>query len=124
MQSNDNTYGGVHAVLYALFDRDEQLDRQLMRVQVNMCVDAGVAGLTVLGLATEVAKLTESERMQVVRWAAEDIAGRVPLSVTIYGNSLAEQADLLRCAEQCGAIRQSEGEGAHPGRTQLFVGDE
>jgi dihydrodipicolinate synthase/N-acetylneuraminate lyase len=57
----------------------------------------------VLGLATEVGKLTESERRQVIDWAAEDIGGRVPLAVTIFGNSIPEQTALLRHAEIRGA---------------------
>ena len=68
--------------------------------QVEACVAAGVDGIVVLGLATEVAKLTEAERRQVIEWAAQDVAGRVPLGVTIYGNSTIEQLALLRAAER------------------------
>ena len=35
--------------------------------------------IVVLGLATEVAKLTEAEQRSVIAWATEDVAGRVPL---------------------------------------------
>ena len=59
-----------------------------MRRQVEACVAAGVDGIVVLGLATEVAKLTEARAARVIAWAAEDMAGRVPLGVTIYGNSV------------------------------------
>jgi 4-hydroxy-tetrahydrodipicolinate synthase len=97
------TFPGIHAVLYAMFDPDERLDRAAMRVQVQSCVAAGVDGIVVLGLATEVAKLSERECREVVAWAAEDIGGRVPLGVTIYGNSIASQHALLRDAEQAGA---------------------
>ena len=91
-------FPGIHAVLYALFDAEEQLDRAAMRRQVEACVAAGVDGIVVLGLATEVAKLTEAERRQVIEWTAQDIAGRLPLGVTIYGNSAIEQLALLRAA--------------------------
>ena len=47
-----------------------------MRRQVAACLDAGVDGIVVLGLATEVAKLSERERLDVIAWAAEDVAGR------------------------------------------------
>ena len=79
-------FSGIHAVLYAMFDEREQLDRAAMRAQVQACVAAGVDGIVVLGLATEVAKLSEREQRDVIVWAAEDVAGRVPLGVTIYGN--------------------------------------
>jgi len=96
-------FPGIHAVLYALFDTEERLDRAAMRRQVEVCIAAGVDGIVVLGLATEVAKLTEAERRLVIEWAAQDIAGRAPLGVTIYGNSSIEQLALLRAAEASGA---------------------
>ena len=96
-------YTGIHAVLYALFKPDGRLWRDGMRQQVECCLAAGVDGIVVLGLATEVAKLTEAERRQVIDWAIEDIAGRLPLGVTIYGNSVIEQAELLNHAQDAGA---------------------
>ncbi len=95
-------FTGVHCVLFALFDPDEHLDRKAMRAQVDHVRTAGADGITVLGLATEVGKLTFAERCQVIDWAAED-AGDLPLSVTIAGNSVAEQVALLRHAEAAGA---------------------
>lgn len=96
-------FTGIHAVLYALFGRDERLDRAAMRRQVELCLDAGVDGIVVLGLATEVAKLTEAERHALIAWVAEDLAGRAPLGVTVYGNSLLEQAATAAAARAAGA---------------------
>lgn len=109
-------FTGIHAVLYALFDREERLDRAAMRRQVEACVAAGVDGIVVLGLATEVAKLTETERRRLIDWTAEDLAGRLPLGVTVYGNSAQEQLPLARAAEDAGAgwlILQPPSVGAH-----------
>ncbi len=103
MKDLDRKFTGVHAVLYALFDSQEQLDRAAMRKQVQLAVAAGCKGVTVLGLATEVFKLAASERRMLIDWVAEDIAGQVPLSVTIAGNSVGEQADLARHAQAAGA---------------------
>jgi dihydrodipicolinate synthase/N-acetylneuraminate lyase len=94
---------GIHAVLYAFFDADEQLDRALMRAEVEAVIGAGVAGVTVLGLATEVGKLSSAERKQLMQWTAQDVAGRVTLSITINGHSVAEQIDQLKAAEAAGA---------------------
>lgn len=96
-------FAGIHCVLYALFDAQERLDRGLMREQVDQVIAAGVDGITVLGLATEVLKLTGQERRDLIDWAARDIAGRVPLSVTIAGNSVAEQVALAAHATDAGA---------------------
>ena len=96
-------FSGIHAILYALFDEVEQLDRLAMRCQVRACLDAGVHGIGALGLATEVAKLTEAERCRIMEWVAEDNAGRRPLFFTIFGTSVAEQVAQLRQAEAVGA---------------------
>lgn len=94
---------GIHAILYALFDANEKLDRAAMRRQVEVCLAAGVHGMAALGLATEVAKLTEAERRTIMDWTAEDTAGKTPLAFTIFGASVAEQVSQLRHAESVGA---------------------
>ena len=100
--STDHLHG-IHAILYALFDADERLDRAAMRRQVQHCLAVGVHGMAALGLATEVAKLTEAERHMVMDWVAEDTAGLVPLAFTIFGASVAEQVAQLKHAESVGA---------------------
>src|SRR4051812_40426141 len=68
-------FHGTHAILYALFDENERLGRAAMRRQVEICLATGVHGMAALGLATEVAKLTEAERRTIMDWTAEDTAG-------------------------------------------------
>jgi 4-hydroxy-tetrahydrodipicolinate synthase len=90
---------GIHGILYAMFDVRERLDRGAMRHQVAVTLASGVHGMAALGLATEVSKLSEAERREVMDWTAEDVGGRVPLGFTIYGNSVAEQIAQVRAAE-------------------------
>lgn len=96
------TVTGVHCVLFALFDAGERLDRGAMRAQAEWARGQGAAGIVVLGLATEVGKLSLAEKRDLIAWAAED-AGGLPLSVTVAANSVAEQAEVLRAAEGAGA---------------------
>jgi len=92
-------FPGIHAIAFALFDAEERLDRAAMKRQTEICIASGVDGIAALGLATEVSKLRESERRDIMDWMAEDVAGRKPLAFTIYGNSVAEQVALIRHAE-------------------------
>ncbi|WP_428424563.1 dihydrodipicolinate synthase family protein [Pararhizobium sp.] len=94
---------GIHAILYALFDSDEKLDRNAMRRQVELCLASGVHGMAALGLATEVSKLSEHERLTVMEWTVEDTAGRVPVALTIFGSSVEEQVRQARHAANVGA---------------------
>jgi len=59
--------------------------------------------MAVLGLATEVSKLTPAERRSVVEWAAEDLRGRLPLAVTIFGATPEEQSEAVAHAAAHGA---------------------
>ncbi len=95
-------FPGVHAVLYALFDGAGQLDRGAMARQMAYVRGFGVSGITVLGLATEVGKLSLAERGDIIRWAADD-CGDLPLSVTIAGNGVADQVALIGVAQAAGA---------------------
>jgi 4-hydroxy-tetrahydrodipicolinate synthase len=90
-------------MLYAYFGADGGLDRAAMRRQVEACVSSRAHGVAVLGLATEVSKLSAAERRRLVEWAAEDLAGRLPLAVTVFGASVEEQVAFARHAQACGA---------------------
>lgn len=96
-------FAGIHAVLYAFFDAGGRLDRGAMRAQVARVLADGVQGIAVLGLATEVQKLTEGEARQLIAWTAEDLGRQRPLSVTITGNSVAAQRAMVQVALDHGA---------------------
>jgi 2-keto-3-deoxy-L-arabinonate dehydratase len=96
-------FRGVYPMLYAFFDRQGQLDRGAMRAQVEYCAASGAHGVAALGLGTEVSKLSPEERRQVMTWAAEDLRGSLPLAITVFGATPAEQIAFVRAAAECGA---------------------
>jgi 2-keto-3-deoxy-L-arabinonate dehydratase len=99
---SDQTFSGIYAILYAFFDADGGLDRDAMRRQTEACITSGANGMAALGLATEVHKLTPDERLNVMRWLVEDTSGRTPVSITVYGNTPAEQIGFIRKATDLG----------------------
>ena len=96
-------FGGVYPMLYAFFEGSGRLDRRAMRAQVEYCVASGAHGVAALGLGTEVSKLAPEERRQVVEWVAEDLRGRLPLAITVFGATPAEQIAFVRAAAERGA---------------------
>lgn len=94
---------GIYPILYAFFDRDNQLDRGAMRRQIEVAVAAGSPGVAVLGLATEVNRLTLEEREKVIQWAREDSGGKLSLAVTITGSSIEAQRAFAHYAVSQGA---------------------
>jgi 2-keto-3-deoxy-L-arabinonate dehydratase len=96
-------FTGVYPMLYAFFDAAGRLDRGAMRAQVEYCVASGAHGIAALGLGTEVSKLEPEERRLVMEWAAADLAGRLPLAITVFGATPEEQIDFVRAAAARGA---------------------
>lgn len=94
---------GIYPMLYAFFRADGTLDRDAMRRQVRAALAGGAHGVAVLGLATEVGKLSPDERARLVDWVADDLAGRLPLAVTIAPGSVEAQVAAGIAAAAAGA---------------------
>lgn len=94
---------GIWPVLYAFFDAHNRLDREAMRLQVDHVIDAGAPGIVILGLATEVRRLSAEEKHQLIDWASSDIDKRVPLAVTLNGDTPEAQIELADHALDRGA---------------------
>ncbi|MEM7044203.1 MAG: dihydrodipicolinate synthase family protein [Pseudomonadota bacterium] len=94
---------GIYPILYAFFGADGRLDREAMRRQTEACVAMGAHGVAALGLATEVSKLTLAERHDVMAWLAEDVAGRLPVAITVFGDTPDEQIAFVKAAADLGA---------------------
>ena len=96
-------FSGVYPVLYAYRGADQRLDKEAMRRQIECCIGAGAHGITVLGLVTEVFRMSTAERLQVVAWTAEIVAGRVPVAVTVAETTSYGQIEFCHEATRLGA---------------------
>lgn len=94
----ESAFRGVYPMLYAFFGPGGALDRTAMRAQVEYCVANGAHGVAALGLGTEVSKLSPEERLAVMAWAAEDLAGRLPLAITVFGATPQAQIAFVEAA--------------------------
>src|SRR5262245_44788114 len=68
---------GVLPLVPTPFRDDDEIDEGSLRHLIDHYVDAGAHGLTLLGVASEVLKLDDSERRKVMRIAIDQAAGRV-----------------------------------------------
>jgi 4-hydroxy-tetrahydrodipicolinate synthase len=94
---------GIWPILFAFFDAHDRLDRAAMRRQAQAAIAFDAPGVAVLGLATEVGKLSPDERRTLLDWLAEDLGDRLPFCATIAGPTVAEQRALAAHAIACGA---------------------
>ncbi len=74
-----------------------------MRRQIRAMVRHRVHGIGILGLASEVNKLSLEERIRLMEWVIEDTAGAVPVAVTIAETSITAQIAFARQAAAAGA---------------------
>ena len=102
MKSVSGFYG-VYPVAFALFGSDGGLNRAAVRTQVQAMLRHRVHGITVLGLASEVHRLSTVERQCLMEWVIEDAAGQVPVAVTIAEPSIEAQIDFAGRAKAAGA---------------------
>lgn len=70
---------GVVPIVPTPFHADGTLDLPGLRRVVDYLVGAGVHGLAVLGVASEVYALTDAERLQVAETAVAQAGGRLPV---------------------------------------------
>jgi len=101
--STNTDFHGVYPILYSFYDDQGRLDRSAMRRQVDGAIAAGAHGIAVMGLATEVGKLDVNERRTLIDWVGEDVAGRVPLAVTVGESSVCGQIAFVNAAKAAGA---------------------
>jgi 4-hydroxy-tetrahydrodipicolinate synthase len=97
------TIRGTWPMLFAFFDEKGALSRDAFARQIAAAERAGAAGVAVLGLGTEVAKLALAERRAAVEWVAEDCDGRLPLAVTIADGNVGDMTESARHAQRAGA---------------------
>jgi 2-keto-3-deoxy-L-arabinonate dehydratase len=102
MQTKSGFFG-VYPMIYALFDKSGVLARDPMRRQVEAIVKHKAHGVAVLGLASEVNKLSTVERRTLMEWVAEDLGGRLPLCATVAEPNIAGQIEFVKAAASVGA---------------------
>src|SRR3954469_23633891 len=90
---------GIYPMLYAFFSAQGRLDNDATRRQVTAFIRNGAHGVAVLGLATEVSKLGDTERRQLVECVAEELNGRLPLAVTVNAATVQGQVDFAKFAK-------------------------
>jgi 2-keto-3-deoxy-L-arabinonate dehydratase len=97
------TIHGTYPMLFAFFGADGAVVQGAFAAQINAAIACGVEGVAVLGLGSEVAKLSRPEQRQIVDWVAHDVAGRVPFAVTVADGNVGDMVASAQYAQGKGA---------------------
>ncbi len=95
---------GVYAILATPFLPDGALDEASLRQLTLATLATSIDGVTVLGVAGEVHKLTDAERSRVLAAVVETVDGRVPVVVGTSRDGTDAAIVAAREAEEAGAV--------------------
>jgi 4-hydroxy-tetrahydrodipicolinate synthase len=103
MKTLDASATGVYLITVTPFTDSGALDLASTDRMVDFCLDAGVTGLTVLGIMGEATKLTADESRIFVKQVLTRVAGRVPVVVGASAPGFAPMRELTDSVMAMGA---------------------
>lgn len=95
-------YGGVVVPMASPFTDSERLDESAIHRILDHILDAGVAGVLLLGTTGEAASMSRTDRMQLVERAANCVGGRAKLYAGIADNSFGESVKAAKAYHRAG----------------------
>ena len=103
MKPLDASARGVYLITVTPFTDSGALDLASTDRMVDFCLEAGVTGLTVLGIMGEATKLTAEESRLFVKQVLARVAGRVPVVVGASAPGFAPMRELTDSVMALGA---------------------
>ena len=103
MKKLDASATGVYLITVTPFTDSGALDLASTDRMVDFCLNAGVTGLTVLGIMGEATKLTADEARAFVKQVLARVAGRVPVVVGASAPGFAPMRELTDSVMAMGA---------------------
>jgi 4-hydroxy-tetrahydrodipicolinate synthase len=94
---------GVFPALLTPFTADDELDLPLFAKNLEAQLDAGVEGIILGGTLGEASVLTVEEKETLVKFAIENVNGRVPVVLNIAEGATREALKQAELAEKWGA---------------------
>ena len=96
-------FEGVYSVLPTPFRGGGDVDTDSLKKIVDLIVEAGVNGVTALGVTGEVSRLNERERHLVVETVVQQVAGRAKVIVGASADGVRTCIEYSREAKKLGA---------------------
>lgn len=95
---------GIVPILLTPFDQAEAIDYHSLRLEIDLALKAGVHGIGI-AIGSEVFKLTQAERLHLLRAVVDQVAGAVPVVMNTSAPGTAVAVQLAVEAAEAGATR-------------------
>ena len=123
MENSKNIFNGVFPILSTPFDEQGNIDFDDLTRQVDWTLDIGVHGIGI-AMASEIFKLSEQERDQVLSTVVRDVKDRIPVVMNTGAEGTFLSIKYSKQAENLGAnalmIRPPVLMGVHPSEVKSF----
>lgn len=96
-------WSGVFAIPMTPFDEQDRIDEEVLRAEIEFCVECGVGGIVTPVMVSEFFVLSEEERRLMVRVPVEQAAGRVPVVGNCAAINTPLAASYARYCQEVGA---------------------
>src|SRR4030042_1006940 len=100
---NQKGWRGSFAIPMTPWDEQDRIDEDVLRGEIEFCVDSGVGGLVSPVMVSEFFVLSEADRRQMVRVTVEAAAGRVPVVANCAAVNTPLAVSYARYAQEVGA---------------------
>lgn len=94
---------GSFAIPMTPFDEHDRIDEDVLRAEIEFCVQAGAKGLVTPVMVSEFFYLSEDERRLMIRVPVEQAAGRIPVVANCAAVNTPLAVAYARYAEEVGA---------------------
>ncbi len=98
----NRSLAGVLPVIQTPFDADGEIDREVLKREVDWVFEQKCDGI-VVAMVSEIMRLDGAERRQLGEWACEDAAGRGAVVLSVGAESDREARALAKHAQSAGA---------------------
>ncbi len=94
---------GSFAIPMTPFDEQDRIDEDVLRAEIEFCVECGARGIVTPVMVSEFQALSEEERRLMIRIPVEVSAGRVPVVANCAAVNTPLAVSYARYAQQVGA---------------------
>ena len=95
-------FEGTYVAMVTPFDKDQNIDEEGFRSNINYLIDQGVDGLVGAGTTGESATLTHDEHQKVIEILVDEVDGRVQTVAGTGSNSTSEAISLTKFSADAG----------------------
>lgn len=101
--TGQEAWRGSFAIPMTPFDEHDRIDEDILRAEIEFCIQAGARGIVTPVMVSEFFYLSEEERRTMIRIPVEQAAGRVPVVANCAAVNTPLAVSYARYAEEVGA---------------------